>query len=116
MAVVTINVGQCGNQLGFDVLNSLFDNLKGDIGDIDVFFRSSLSERQIARTVCLDTEPKVVLNSIQKSQKKEWAYDANHCVFRHGGAGNNWAMGYQMCSGEFLEKSIDSIRFVEISF
>ena len=29
--------------------------------------------------------------------------------YRHGGAGNNWALGYQMASGEFLQKSIDLI-------
>ena len=31
-------------------------------------------------------------------------------LYRHGGAGNNWAMGYQMCSGDFLDSSINCLR------
>ena len=41
---------------------------------------------------------------------QDWAYDPSSCAYRHGGAGNNWAMGYQMCSGKFLETSVDCIR------
>jgi hypothetical protein len=39
-----------------------------------------------------------------------WRYDPRSILYRHGGAGNNWALGYSMASGEFLEKSLDCIR------
>lgn len=44
------------------------------------------------------------------TQEKLWLIDPRSVIYRHGGAGNNWAMGYQMSSGEFLDASVDCIR------
>ena len=60
--------------------------------------------------MCLDTEPKVINECLARSQGKEWKLDTKSVAYRHGGAGNNWAMGYQMCTGDFLETSIDLVR------
>ena len=39
-----------------------------------------------------------------------WNYDPGCAAYRHGGAGNNWSLGNQMCSGEFLEEIMDKIQ------
>lgn len=130
---IFVNAGQCGNQLGYSVLDSLFSHLSSESssssnhtqdiwgGDVEMnvnsFFRQSRGttgrrERMIARAVCLDTEPKVVNECLQRTMnsKHRWTYDQKCITYRHGGAGNNWAMGYEMCSGDFLEAAMDSIR------
>jgi len=65
-----------------------------------------------ARAVCLDTEPKAIHDCIKRAKvEKNWRFDSKCIVYRHGGAGNNWALGYKMCNSEFLEASLDSIRY-----
>lgn len=118
MSYVFCNVGQCGNQLGYSVLQSLCDHLGGENenereDDVESFFRESatLENKRVARAVCIDTEPKVVNECLWRSRREAgWSLDAGNVVYRHGGAGNNWAMGYQMCSGDFLDASLNCIR------
>ena len=114
MSVIFVNAGQCGNQLGYCLLDALDAHSgSGEESCLDSFFReSSVSgARPIARAVCIDTEPKVVSECLWRSRKEaKWTYDASNVIYRHGGAGNNWAMGYQMCSGDFLDVSLNCIR------
>ncbi|RYH21263.1 hypothetical protein EON65_21115 [archaeon] len=64
-----------------------------------------------ARIVGLDTEPKVLEDCIAHTQRnKRWKYDVSSIAYRHGGAGNNWALGYEMASGEFLDVSLNCMR------
>jgi len=37
-----------------------------------------------------------------------WGYDLRSVVYRHGGAGNNWALGYQMASSSHQPQSMRS--------
>ncbi len=113
-ALITVNTGQCGNQLGFDLIQSLYDHTIENPQQFETYFRNTNATnetRPIARAVCLDTEPKAILNCLQRTSRKSWQYDPSKCLYKHGGAGNNWAMGYNMCSGEFLESSLDCIRY-----
>ena len=114
---IFVETGQCGNQLGFSLLNSLHDHLATLEGDeyaemLETCFHSSSSKdsKPVARAVCLDTEPKVINECLQKSNHRPWRLDPKKVAYRHGGAGNNWALGYEMASGEFLELSINLIR------
>jgi tubulin delta len=80
---------------------------------MNVYFRSSsVTNKSIARAVCLDTEPKVIRSCVQHLEKSGagWQYDPRNIAYRHSGAGNNWALGYQMAGGEFCETSLDMIR------
>lgn len=114
MSFIFVNVGQCGNQLGCSILDSLQNHLQNDSTSMDAFFRTKYEkgeEKQYARAVCIDTEPKVITECLQRVQNvKNWLYDIKGVVYRHGGAGNNWASGYEMCSADFLEASLDCIR------
>lgn len=131
---VFVAAGQCGNQLAYDLLDNLFMHSRsayhlgslihhnvdsynpftdGDDSSAALFesvFRGDSS--YYARAVCLDTEPKVIDHCLERSQSPRslWHYDPRSILYRHGGAGNNWALGYSMASGEFLEKSLECIR------
>jgi hypothetical protein len=123
-----ITSGQCGNQLGATLNAKLFNELSRapeHTPDLDIYFRGGDSSinlftsekghtqrgKYTPRTVCIDTEPKVINDIVNKPVQsgQPWAYDPHSVVYRHGGAGNNWAVGYQMCSGEFLEECLDKV-------
>ena len=149
---VFIQTGQCGNQLGYSLLDKLYSHLSGtdtaaavsadpkksqqkstrkhhldhDKDDgwlqqqqlddgasaLEKYFRyNPVSKKSIARSVSLDTEPKVVQQCLQRSihPSSQWIIDPRSACYLHGGAGNNWALGYQMASGEFLQTSIDLV-------
>jgi hypothetical protein len=74
MALISVNAGQCGNQLGFDFLNSVYDNTARKPEEMEMFFRTPYSAKgkPIARAICLDTEPKAVLNCLQRAARKVW--------------------------------------------
>lgn len=123
---VFVAAGQCGNQLSFDLLNMLHQHYQRhlslaqqspqDATHIEdgawMLHHSLFREDGLSRSVCLDTEPKVIEDCLAKSQLSSsyWQFDRKSILYRHGGAGNNWALGYSMASGEFLEKSMDCIR------
>lgn len=105
--------GQCGNQLGYELINNLHNHLVDDGDCMDAFFRQDRlnTSRSYARLVCLDTEPKVIQSCMNKTRaNNSWLIDPKSVAYRHGGAGNNWALGYSMCSGDFLDIAIDMIR------
>lgn len=117
MSTVVVQAGQCGNQLGFEALHTLYDNvaptddLSADQAlELSAFFRNSSAGKPVARAVLVDTEPKVVEGVVARASRGEWNYNARGCVVQQSGAGNNWAMGYNMCSGEFLEGVMDRVR------
>ena len=60
--VVLVSAGQCGNQLGYNLLSNIYSELSSsdnELLDIDTFFRDyKSSAKKRARCVCLDTEPK----------------------------------------------------------
>jgi len=122
--VILVGCGQCGNQLQYSIVDELYNQLnqEGRVG-LDAYFRESgstsssssfsSSGRPVARAVCLDTEPKVIERCVEQARNKgngAWLYDARSTAFTHGGAGNNWAQGYRMCSGEFMDVSLNCVR------
>lgn len=114
MSYVFVDTGQCGNQLGSSILESLHQHVQFDNAEMDAFFRTSFPRGDVktyARAVCIDTEPKVINECLLRAkQRKSWIFDSKSVVYGHGGAGNNWARGYEMCTGEFLEASMECIR------
>ena len=127
MTTLTVQVGQCGNQLGSAFFDALSANLSDDANSLkrDVFF----DHRDCARAVLIDMEPKVVdrcLNrgqifqnnpaNIRKDRQLSWSYDRHSAFTQESGAGNNWAFGFKHF-GPATESAIsDSIRHqLEIS-
>jgi hypothetical protein len=171
MSTVFVQTGQCGNQIGYQLLSDLFNQIHSRNGvdtdarsververdtvieeELDLYFHESETKpgKYFARCVCLDTEPKVINDIVAKakqqpsisstptsaksssksqgthkksglgksstkgpvptSSSRKWVFDKASTAYRHGGAGNNWAIGYEMCSGDYLELAIDCIR------
>lgn len=127
---VFVATGQCGNQLGYEIIDRLYAHAMSQpksnqggavIDDADILKSSCFREvntdltgnqtKHVARVVCLDTEPKVIKDCIVKTKRQNaWYYDPKSVAYMHGGAGNNWALGYSMASGDFLDISMNCIR------
>lgn len=104
--IITLQVGQCGNQIGMEFWKLLCAehgiNQRGILeegageGDDrkDVFFYQADDEHYIPRALLLDLEPRVI-NSIQSSEYGDLYNPENIFLSKEGGgAGNNWAKGY----------------------
>ena len=84
MSVVSVQLGQCGNQIGTDLFNtimkdassppsyssctSLLNQTYGEEVFDRFFFQCESSKNYTARAVLVDTEPKVINQSIMQSQ------------------------------------------------
>jgi len=110
--IITLQVGQCGNQIGTEFWSKLcsehgisksgsFDGADGFFPGIDrkdVFFYQADDNRYIPRALLLDLEPRVI-NGIRNSDHKSLFNIENMYVSQQGGgAGNNWASGYSQAS------------------
>eukprot|EP00758_Cryptobia_borreli_P004527 Tbor_TRINITY_DN4430_c0_g1::TRINITY_DN4430_c0_g1_i1::g.8082::m.8082/K10389/TUBG; tubulin gamma len=108
--IITLQVGQCGNQIGSEFWRQLcaehgirhdgilesYASGGGGEDRKDVFFYQADDEHYIPRALLLDLEPGVI-NGIQKSSMNRLFNPEN--IFVHpngGGAGNNWGRGYEM--------------------
>ncbi|KJE94277.1 tubulin gamma-1 chain [Capsaspora owczarzaki ATCC 30864] len=105
--VITLQLGQCGNQIGMEFWKQLCVehgiNPSGRLEDFavegtdrkDVFFYQADDDHYIPRAILMDLEPRVI-NSIKTSAYANLYNQEN--VFMSadgGGAGNNWASGYR---------------------
>ncbi|KAI6019621.1 gamma tubulin [Pisolithus orientalis] len=114
--IVTVQLGQCGNQMGAVYWQRLCAehgiNKEGILeewategGDRkDVFFYQADDEHYIPRAILIDLEPRVINNILSSP----WAnlYNPENIFMSKdgGGAGNNWAHGY--ASGERLYEEV----------
>uniref|UniRef100_A0A1Y1L6Y3 Tubulin/FtsZ GTPase domain-containing protein n=1 Tax=Photinus pyralis TaxID=7054 RepID=A0A1Y1L6Y3_PHOPY len=117
--MITLQLGQCGNQIGFEFWKRLCAehgiNPEGILEDFategidrkDVFFYQADDEHYIPRAVLLDLEPRVI-NTIMNSRYSKLYNQENVFLSKNGGgAGNNWACGYSQ--GEKLNEEIFDI-------
>ncbi|XP_067928170.1 tubulin gamma-1 chain-like [Watersipora subatra] len=117
--IITLQVGQCGNQVGMEFWKQLClehgINPEGILEDFategidrkDVFFYQADDEHYIPRAVLLDLEPRVI-NSIMNSAYSNLFNPENIYMSKHGGgAGNSWASGYTQ--GERLYEEVFDI-------
>lgn len=104
--IITLQLGQCGNQIGFEFWKKLCaehgispegvleDFATDGVDRKDVFFYQADDEHYIPRAVLLDLEPRVI-NTIMNSPYAKLYNAENVYQSKHGGgAGNNWASGY----------------------
>ncbi|GLI58867.1 hypothetical protein VaNZ11_000635 [Volvox africanus] len=94
MPTITIQVGQCGNQVG----QALFERLAvqsaaaADRAADTELLRWGPDGRRRARCLLVDTEPKVV-NAVLAADA-EGLFSRKQCYMGQSGRGNNWAFGY----------------------
>ncbi|XP_029658682.1 tubulin delta chain-like [Formica exsecta] len=110
--MLTIQFGQCGNQLGHDLFSKVSTDLESlntgvsyganyeyTENTIEKWF-DGITERgrHFARAILVDTEEKVV-NKICKDANASWTYRISNVVCQSGGGcANNWAYGYKINS------------------
>ncbi|KAG7383622.1 hypothetical protein PHYPSEUDO_003497 [Phytophthora pseudosyringae] len=124
--MLTLQVGQCGNQLG----RALFDKLAAEEDAANstesAFFRSPEdfgSDRSVvrapnarrARAVLVDMEPKVIQQcyksaKIGKAPAATWEYDPKNAFTRQSGSGNNWASGYRTQGTQAESELLDLLQ------
>eukprot|EP00106_Octopus_bimaculoides_P001049 XP_014768491.1 PREDICTED: tubulin delta chain-like [Octopus bimaculoides] len=129
MSVVTLQLGQCGNQIGGEFYNTLLQDFhirnphvspranENYIQEaIDRFFvecktKSGLACLLEARAVMVDMEPKVIAQTCQLARRSGlWRYPANQQVCHQRGSGNNWANGFLSCGPKAKETVMNMIR------
>lgn len=106
--IVTLQVGQCGNQIGSEFWKRLcaehgispdgiLEEFATDASDRkDVFFYQADDDHFIPRAILVDLEPGVI-NMIRQSSHANLYNPENIFVHKEGGgAGNNWASGYSL--------------------
>lgn len=113
--IITLQVGQCGNQIGMEFWkqlcaehgigqNGILEDFAVEGGDRkDVFFYQADDEQYIPRALLVDLEPRV-LNHVQQELPR--LYNPEN-IYQHpegGGAGNNWACGYSI--GQTVQEEI----------
>lgn len=84
--MVTVQVGQCGNQLGASLFEALDDHAPDNIDDADAGVaaaaeacrRSFFRDGGIARAVIIDTEPKVIQRIVGGTQHRRAADTGQH--------------------------------------
>jgi len=107
MAVITLQLGQCGNQVGAEFFNSLTKELNKNCatgsryseylqdGQVRFFYENEKSTNWCARAVLIDMEPKVIQGVLKDSRKMgAWCYNDQQLVYGAAGSGNNWSSGY----------------------
>ncbi|XP_059938160.1 tubulin delta chain isoform X2 [Mesoplodon densirostris] len=127
MSIVTVQLGQCGNQIGFEVFDALFSDSHCSQGLCskreNEAYQASCKERffseeengvPIARAVLVDMEPKVINQTLTKAAHcGRWKYGQHSCFCQKQGSGNNWAYGYSV-HGPRHEESIMNLIQKEV--
>lgn len=129
--IITLQVGQCGNQVGTEFWKRLCAehgiNNEGIIEEWatdgsdrkDVFFYQADDEHYLPRAILVDLEPRVI-NTIRSGPFQNLYNPENFFVHKAGGgAGNNWADGYDQAESvaedvlEMLDREADGSDSLE---
>ncbi|XP_055475945.1 tubulin gamma-2 chain isoform X2 [Psammomys obesus] len=117
--IITLQLGQCGNQIGFEFWKQLCAehgiSPEGIVEEFategtdrkDVFFYQADDEHYIPRAVLLDLEPRVIHSILNSSYAKLYNPENIYLSEHGGGAGNNWARGFSQ--GEKIHEDIFDI-------
>ena len=112
---VTVQVGQCGNQLGAKLLDRLARDF-ADEAEADYFFRAPADPKhphRVARSVLVDTEPRALGAARGGARKgRRWAYGGRSrvcCDAGLRGCANNWARGFSAPEEE-VARAGDALR------
>eukprot|EP00039_Didymoeca_costata_P006320 m.89262 g.89262 ORF g.89262 m.89262 type:complete len:433 (+) comp13210_c0_seq3:98-1396(+) len=112
-SIVTVQVGQAGNQLGQHLFNLYAKHAvtEGNAATEEKFFsRKEKTAKLRARAVLVDMEAKVINAAIRDaSRSKEWCYNEKRQFHRKSGAGNNWAAGYCSIGEGAIESVLDLV-------
>ena len=121
MSIITVQVGQCGNQLGSSFFQTLLEEVK-DSSElirqrvVDTYFQrhNEKADCLSPNAVLVDMEPKVVQNCLSTKKQTHsgivWNYDESSAFYKQGGSGNNWALGYYYYGEEEYHATTEIIQ------
>ncbi|CAI2726719.1 unnamed protein product [Schistosoma spindalis] len=117
MSIVSLQIGQCGNQIGAKYFNTVYDDCcvkkkpllsKTDTeyirDSLNTFFYESSKGCLTARCVQIDMEEKVIASVTKSTCREKWGYSPNSFFTSKCGSGNNWAYGYFVHGSEFEDQ------------
>jgi len=130
--IISLQVGQCGNQIGAAFWKRLcgehgigpdgiiIEDARDTYDRKDVFFYQADDEHYVPRALLIDLEPRVIEGMCRSAGLKNLWNPENLYVYPPGGgAGNNWACGHQLASEvcetvlEMLEREVDGSDSLE---
>ena len=115
--IISLQVGQCGNQIGTRFWNTICDehaiNEEGryvgsnnvHLQRSDVYFTETAKGKYVPRSICVDLEVGVT-DQIQAAK----LFNPNNFITRTDGAGNNWAKGHYTDGAEVGEEVLEVLR------
>ncbi|VDM31558.1 unnamed protein product [Hydatigera taeniaeformis] len=130
MAVVSLLIGQCGNQTGLEFFKTIYNDNYGEYSkrdthlehefvneSMETFFRIKGKGTHCllpeARCVRVDMEDKVIQQiDSETNHHCGWRYSQNSFVAKRG-SGNNWALGY-LLNGPSCAEAVDDILTAEL--
>ncbi|XP_048406118.2 tubulin delta chain isoform X2 [Stegostoma tigrinum] len=122
MALVLLQLGQCGNQVGQELLELVSQDGRSDRSrsradtyravSLERFFRQEAGANvPVARAVLVDMEPKVISRTLSKAMKSgQWSYGNQSYFCQKQGSGNNWANGFCIHGPQHEEAVMDLVR------
>uniref|UniRef100_A0A3B5AMK9 Tubulin delta chain n=1 Tax=Stegastes partitus TaxID=144197 RepID=A0A3B5AMK9_9TELE len=101
MSVVTLQLGQCGNQVAHQLFHVVCSDAQNAhkktyrAESCERFFHQNTHGELVARAVLVDMEPKVINHSLSEAARSgRWRYGESSHFSQKQGSGNNWANGY----------------------
>ncbi|KAK3723858.1 hypothetical protein RRG08_008662 [Elysia crispata] len=116
MSIITLQLGQCGNQVGGQFFSTITDDISARTTGVspkenkqyidkslETFFtqseapdsRDGSPSLPKARAVLVDMETKAINQTMLQAKKSgKWVYAANQGFSQKRGSGNNWANGF----------------------
>ncbi|XP_051934481.1 tubulin delta chain [Hippocampus zosterae] len=117
MSVLTVQLGQCGNQVGLELFDTLYNDAQAGqrktyaTASCGRFFHQTEHGEHVARAVLIDMEPKVIKQNFSKTAKSgKWKYDNASGFNQRQGTGNNWANGFCIQGPRHREAVEDILR------
>ena len=131
MSLITLQLGQCGNQVGGQIFSTLIDDIYAKStglnakenqayaqASLGTFFSQSETQSKDgspsipqARAVLVDMESKAITNTLQHARKSgKWSYSPNRVFHQKRGSGNNWAHGFCVHGPRSKEYIMNLIR------
>ena len=99
MSVGLIQIGQCGNQIGFNIFNNLINEMKKSSECLtqiilDTYFTISDHNKLYSNALLIDMEAKVIEKCTKSAISNGWNYSKDNIIHKQSGSGNNWANGF----------------------
>lgn len=115
MSIITLQFGQCGNQIGQTLYEYLYEDTQNQSSKLNNYqaesknqwFSFNKKDEWLPRSILIDTENKVTETA--NTNQKRYRFE-NVVAKAQGGSANNWAFGYKCTSEVLLQDVMECVR------